>query len=158
MWDDDSFDGQEKMILSGYQRFPEALAESDNIRVLLNHEVVKIHHSGGLNTVTFRNGKWMRSKFVVISVPLGVLKANKIQFEPELPKDKRDAISSLGFGNVCKVLLCFQKMDFLDINQHYIGVVSSDVGKRGLATYLLNLHALASVPALMTFGLGPNAD
>jgi hypothetical protein len=37
-------------------------------------------------------------------------------------------------------------------------VADSDVTKRGLATYFLNLKPLANIPALMTFGLGANAD
>jgi hypothetical protein len=41
---------------------------------------------------------------------------------------------------------------------HYIGVVSEDISKRGLGTYFLNLKTIAGVPALMTFGLGNNAD
>lgn len=49
-------------------------------------------------------------------------------------------------------------MNFLKIYSHFIGVVSSDVNKRGFGTYFLNLKALANIPALMTFGLGPNAD
>ena len=40
----------------------------------------------------------------------------------------------------------------------YIGVVADDVHKRGAATYFLNLHSLVKVPAIMTFGLGPNSD
>jgi len=46
----------------------------------------------------------------------------------------------------------------IDTKSHYIGVVSDDICRRGLGTYFLNLKSLAKVPALMTFGLGDNAD
>ena len=41
----------------------------------------------------------LTSDSVVITVSLGVLKANKIQFEPSLPIEKRNAIDRAGFGN-----------------------------------------------------------
>ncbi len=75
-----------------------------------------------------------------------------------MPNWKNKAINSILFGNICKILLDFKNPDFLDSKSHYIGVVSNDVNKRGLGTYFLNLKALANIPALMTFGLGNNAD
>lgn len=42
--------------------------------------------------------------------------------------------------------------------EHYIGVIPNDVQKRGSAAYFLNIQALTGLPALMTFGLGPNAN
>jgi monoamine oxidase len=44
------------------------------------------------------------------------------------------------------------------LKEHYIGVLSNNIDKRGSATYYLNITALTGLPALMTFGLGPNAD
>jgi monoamine oxidase len=44
---------------------------------------------------------------VVVTVPLGVLKAGDIAFEPPLPEGKRRAIESLGYGDVIKILLLF---------------------------------------------------
>jgi hypothetical protein len=41
---------------------------------------------------------------------------------------------------------------------HYIAVVPDDVEQRGSAGYFLNIRALTGSPALMTFGLGPNAE
>lgn len=40
---------------------------------------------------------------VVVTVPLGVLKAGSIRFVPELPGWKQDAIRKLGFGDLNKV-------------------------------------------------------
>lgn len=93
-----------------------------------------------------------------MAVPLGVLKKKVIQFSPPLPSWKSEAIDALGFGNVCKILIDFPDATFTSSTNHYIGVVSNDVTKRGLATYFLNLKELADVPALMTFGLGANAN
>ena len=40
---------------------------------------------------------------MIVSVPLGVLKANTISFHPPLPEWKTQAISNLGFGLLNKV-------------------------------------------------------
>lgn len=37
-------------------------------------------------------------------------------------------------------------------------MVEDNIQKRGSATYFLNFSGLAGLPALMTFGLGANAD
>ena len=42
---------------------------------------------------------------VIVTVPLGCLKAGDIAFDPPLPEWKTDAISKLGFGNLNKVSL-----------------------------------------------------
>jgi hypothetical protein len=61
-------------------------------------------------------------------------------------------------GNVCKILIVPKKHFKISDKEHYIGIVSNDVNKRGSATYFLNLEYVAKVQAYMTFGLGPNAD
>ena len=48
-------------------------------------------------------GGTLRARRAVITVPLGVLKAGDITFEPPLPEAKAAAISSLGFGALDKV-------------------------------------------------------
>ncbi len=37
--DDSSFQGTDKIVVSGYQRFVQYLSNHDNIKVLLNHKV-----------------------------------------------------------------------------------------------------------------------
>jgi monoamine oxidase len=44
---------------------------------------------------------------IIITVPLGVLKANAITFEPELPTETKAAIDGLEMGNIVKVLFEF---------------------------------------------------
>jgi hypothetical protein len=61
-------------------------------------------------------------------------------------------------GNVCKILIVPKKYINITDSDNYIGVVSSDVDKRGAATFFLNFASLAKIPAYMTFGLGPNAN
>ena len=48
-----------------------------------------------------------RADAVVLSVPLGVLKANVMSFHPPLPEWKTQAIHNLGFGLLNKVGVVF---------------------------------------------------
>jgi monoamine oxidase len=47
------------------------------------------------------------ARHVVVAVPLGVLKAGVVTFDPPLPSRKREAIERLGVGAVDKVILVF---------------------------------------------------
>ena len=48
-------------------------------------------------------GEALRADSAVVTVPLGVLKAGGIAFDPPLPPWKADAIRRLGFGALNKV-------------------------------------------------------
>ena len=89
---------------------------------------------------------------------MGALKKGNIVFEPELPSWKTEAINSLGFGNVCKIFLHFTGKNFTAPKEHFLGVVNDDVNKRGLVNSFLNLKEIAQIPAMIAFGLGPNAE
>jgi lysine-specific histone demethylase 1 len=45
---------------------------------------------------------------VLVTVPLGVLKAGSIAFQPPLPQRKQEAIERMGFGTLNKVRSCPQ--------------------------------------------------
>lgn len=58
--------------------------------------------SGDAEVVT-ASGEVLRCDAVIVTVPLGVLKAGAIRFEPELPAWKQEAVRRLGFGDLNKV-------------------------------------------------------
>jgi hypothetical protein len=51
----------------------------------------------------------IRASRVVVTVPLGVLKAGKIAFSPPLPERKREAVERLRFGNAIKIVASFTR-------------------------------------------------
>jgi monoamine oxidase len=55
-----------------------------------------------------REGSEYRARFAIVTVPLGVLKAGAIRFDPALPLEKRAAIDRIGFGNVFALQLRLQ--------------------------------------------------
>lgn len=52
------------------------------------------------------SGQEYEGAAVIVTVPLGCLKAGDIAFQPPLPPWKTEAIEKLGFGNLNKVKLC----------------------------------------------------
>lgn len=103
------------------------------------------------------NGAIFRANKVIIAVPLGALKKGDIKFEPALPGEKVAAIQRMGVGNVCKILLEFDK-PITTSKQHYFTVLSENPKESGLATFFMNINALNQKPLLMTFGLGESSD
>jgi monoamine oxidase len=57
--------------------------------------------------VTTTNGLLFAADAVVVTLPLGVLKANTVEFAPPLPAPQVDAISKLALGQKCKVYVQF---------------------------------------------------
>lgn len=77
---------------------------------------------------------------VLCTLTLGVLKVavspppynqmNTVKFDPPLPIWKQDAIKRLGFGNLNKVILCFDRI-FWDPTTNLFGHVGSTTASRG---------------------------
>jgi monoamine oxidase len=56
---------------------------------------------------------------VIVTVPIGVLQAGHLRFDPALPNDKQDAIGKLGLGLLNKLYLKFDK-PFWDVDKPWI--------------------------------------
>ncbi len=77
-----------------------------NLDVRLNHPVSSITTRPDDVVVRTDRGEH-RGAAVVVTVPLGVLQAGAIEFEPALPAPKASAIGALGMGVMDKVVLQF---------------------------------------------------
>ncbi len=91
-------------IEGGYRRLIDLLAADLDIR--LGTCVEQIRYGDHGVTVVTDQGEYQGSH-VIVTVPLGVLKANAIAFTPPLPEEKTQAIENMGFGNAEKVFLKF---------------------------------------------------
>jgi len=99
--------------------------------------------------VTVENGRNFVADAAVISVPLGVLKAERIKFEPKLPDWKEAAISDLGVGVENKIVLHFEKVFWPNVE--FLGVVAeTSYG----CSYFLNLHKATGHPVLVYMPAG----
>ncbi|MGD1936830.1 MAG: flavin monoamine oxidase family protein [Cyanophyceae cyanobacterium] len=99
------FDGGDHIFLEGYQGLIRLLWKG--LDVVLNASVKRIKSSKSSVEVTAENNLIFEGSHVIVTVPLGVLKGNKISFEPSLPAAKQSAIERLGFGSLEKVILVY---------------------------------------------------
>ena len=86
----------------------------------------------------------MAADRVIVTVPLGVLKAQTIAFDPPLPERKRRAIERLGFGLLNKVVLSFEE-PFWPESPDMIGLV----GQEQPVADLVNGLTFAGAPLLV---------
>jgi monoamine oxidase len=103
------------------------------------------------------NGDLGRFDAVIVTVPLGVLKAQRVAFTPALPKDKDTAIRRLGFGLLDKLYLRFDTV-FWDAETTWI--LTPETGlPPGQFNQWLNLAPVLDAPILLGFnGAGPARD
>ena len=96
--------GDHCFIPGGNEKFVRALAEDLPIFYGRTVECVKYGSDGVLVCAA---GQEFRGDVALCTVPLGVLKKGDIEFVPELPQRKKDAIHRLGFGLLNKVAILY---------------------------------------------------
>ena len=140
----EEYGGVEKISANGYDTIPTYLAQG--LDVQLNQRVSGVDYSGSKVKVT-HNGTVSEADFVLVTVPLGVLKKNKIQFTPALPAAKQTAIEKLGMNCVNKFLLTWNTA-FWDDVQYLIYTPEA----KDKFNYFVNVRKIhPNVNALMTF-------
>ena len=106
-WDDDgAFEGGDALFPNGFGAIPEHLAKGLSIR--LGQVVQRIAWDDAGVRIDV-DGRTLRADRVIVSVPLGVLKAGAIEFTPRLPAAKRHAIEALRMGVLNKCFLRFPR-------------------------------------------------
>lgn len=146
--DDEVFPGEDVIITNGYDKVANFLATSLDVR--LNSKVTKINYSADKSIISY-NGQSIEADFVIVAVPLGVLKNNSIEFVPNLTTVKTAALNRLKMGNVNKFLLTWDNT-FWDNSLQYIGYTPETKGK---FNYFLNVNKFnPTANALMTFAFG----
>ncbi|KAE9588351.1 hypothetical protein Lal_00002955 [Lupinus albus] len=154
------FGGAHCMIKGGYSTVVESLGEG--LAVHLNHVVTNVSY--GINEsyqnnkvkVSTSNGNEFFGDAVLITLPLGCLKAETIQFSPPLPPWKYSSIQRLGFGVLNKVILEFPCV-FWDDAVDYFGATSEERGKRGHCFMFWNVRKTVGAPVLIALVVGKAA-
>jgi polyamine oxidase len=135
------FKGPDVILPGGYMELSRHLARGLNIRQ--GAEVTRIAHGGAQVRIETSQGTVTADR-VIVTVPLGVLKAGTIAFDPPLPEPKRHAIERLGFGLLNKVVVAFDK-PFWPESRPMIGLVGADQP----VTDLVNGLIFAGTPLLV---------
>ncbi|GAU12612.1 hypothetical protein TSUD_132220 [Trifolium subterraneum] len=134
--------GGHGLMVRGYLPVINTLAKGLDIR--LGHRVTNVVRRYNGVKVTVENGKTFIADAAIVAVPLGVLKAKRISFEPKLPDWKEAAIAELGVGLENKIILHFENVFWPNVE--FLGVVAdTSYG----CSYFLNLHKAARHPVLV---------
>ena len=144
------FGGAEVFMIDGYDRIVDHLAAGLDIR--LEHAVDTVSSAGARVQVTCGVRRFDADR-VVVAVPLGVLQAGGITFDPPLPNDKLAAVTSVGFSAVAKFLFTWPRPFWDDTDLLLVGAESPDI-----FTLFINLERqLPGSDALMTFAFASEA-
>ncbi len=93
---------------------------------------------------------------VLVTVPLGCLKAETIRFEPQLPDWKLASIERLGFGLLNKVVMEFT-VPCWDETVDYFGAAAECTELRGRCFMFWNLKRTGGAPILLALVVGKAA-
>lgn len=158
------FGGAHCMIKGGYDTVLESLAKG--LDVQLNHVVTEVLYgseelgaSGNSRKfvkISTSNGNEFVGDAVLITVPLGCLKAQTIKFSPSLPDWKLSSIDRLGFGLLNKIVLEFPEV-FWDDNVDYFGATAEQTDLRGQCFMFWNLKKTVGAPVLIALLVGKAA-
>ncbi len=133
----------DSVFIDGAQALTASLATDLDIR--LGHVVTKIEHGERGVRVQTSQGEFSGDA-AIVTLPLGVLKAETVEFSPPLPDDKRRAIANLGMGALTKIVLRFAE-PFWPERQYVFGCLSSQPDREPLA--IVNLFKTHRLPALV---------
>jgi monoamine oxidase len=144
-YDQDSWLGgrQDSYMVDGYGELVDTLA--DNLDIRLSTVVSSVSY-GNFGVRVETNRGTQQAAYAVITVPLGVLKANNITFSPILTRAKRGAISRLGVGTLNKLYLGFGERFWDD--REAIGYQSANRGEWSL---WMDLEHILGEPILLAF-------
>lgn len=144
--DDDEFGGTSVIFPRGYVGIVEGLARGLDVR--LGQKVRRIDWSPDGVAVTTENGRF-DGDGAVVTLPLGVLRDGGIQFSPDLPGVKREAIHRLRMGVLDKAVLRFSRAFWPEAgNFAYLSATP------GEWPAFVNLNSVLGAPCLMGFAAG----
>ncbi|UNB55992.1 FAD-dependent oxidoreductase [Mycolicibacterium sp. YH-1] len=122
--DGKAFDGDDVLFPNGYNAIVDHIGKS--VKVQTGTEVIGIQLHKSIVDITTTTGQ-IFADAVVVTVPLGVLKADKIKFEPPLPQAHQAAIDHLSVGVLSKTFLKYDK-PFWDTSIDWLGYGDSTPG------------------------------
>lgn len=153
--DDSDYDGDDRLFPGGYTRILGSADPAIDLR--LGTEVRSVRAHDGSVQLASGAGPLGRFDAVIVTVPLGVLKQQRIAFSPPLPEAKQTAIDRLGYGLLDKLYMQFDEV-FWDAGATWI--LTPETGlPPGQFNQWLNLAPVLDAPILVGFnGAQPARD
>lgn len=125
---------------------------AQGLTIHFNQPVQSIRHDAFGATVTTSDATY-QSDAVVITVPLGILRTGRLQFDPPLPAAKTQAIARIGYGGdgvLNKLVLRFPRVFWPETRNRFLSLLA-EPDRRGIFTSWISLTPLVQEPLLMTF-------
>ena len=145
------YDGEDFLFPYGYDQLFSALTPDLDIR--LSTPVRSVEYSARSARLS-TTGSETEFDAVLVTVPLGVLKADDIRFSPRLPREKQDAIKRLGMGLLDKACFKFDRI-FWDTEADFI--VYSGTNPDRFVPWL-NMAKYTGAPVLLAFNAASTAE
>lgn len=150
-WDEGKeFGGGDMLVVGGLGLLPAMMAKGLQVRV--GAVVETVDWSGSSPGVVLRGGETLSARAVLVTLPLGALKAGAIEFVPRLPEEKIEAVRRLGFGSYQKTFLLFEKG-----TKFPPGPVIRERSRGEAWSVWCNLSDFTGLPILMALNAGPAA-
>ena len=152
-WDDgyELYGEGDSVFWHGYQALVEKLA--DGLTVRLNCRVNAVTYGGDGAGVTLQTSQGvLTGDAAIVTLPLGVLKAGAVTFDPPLPERKTQAIQRLGVGVLAKLAYTFDEV-FWPRNQYVFGFVGGD-DPGSAPTVFVNVWSSHGLPGLVILAGG----
>lgn len=145
-WFDDGkfFGGDDALFLDGYGVLIRHLARG--LSITLGESVTAVDWAANPVKVTTTKAVYTADR-VIVTLPLGVLKAGMVKFIPDLPAAKRKAIKTLGMGVLNKCYLRFPHA-FWPTDVDWLEQIPA---KRGEWTEWVSFMRVAEWPILLGF-------
>lgn len=151
-WNSTDYSGHDVVFPGGYSQILEAFNGAFDIRLEAEVSAVSLQENG---VVIDLKDDVSEFDAVIVTLPLGVLKQNRVRFTPVLPDEKRHAIERLGMGTLDKLYLLYEDV-FWDAEATWILTPENDL-PRGHFNQWLNLAPYIGQPILVGFNGGTPA-
>ncbi len=143
--------GPDLLIKGGASQLINKIAEGTKVETGVEVSSIKLGRSSV--EVRTRSGSVIRADGCVVTVPLGVLKAGGVRFDPPLPAASRRAISRIGFGLLDKVFLSYNESWWPEATNQ-LGTVGAPLAN---TISVFPLSRLTGTPLAVGFTGGPYA-
>eukprot|EP01126_Amoeba_proteus_P054314 TRINITY_DN6679_c0_g2_i2.p1 TRINITY_DN6679_c0_g2~~TRINITY_DN6679_c0_g2_i2.p1 ORF type:complete len:465 (-),score=58.45 TRINITY_DN6679_c0_g2_i2:105-1499(-) len=159
---DSEFPGKtEELFPTGYDTLIYGLAARFQDRIFKNKVVTIVDYTNPKNiTVTCQDGSVYYTRTLIITVPLGVLKAGSIIFKPQLPGPHLQSINKLGMGvAIDKIFMKFDDDFWSEIStETFFSSTSGNTPEtRGRFPQFLNGKKVFGVNVLLGFAFSTYA-
>eukprot|EP00798_Chlamydomonas_sp_ICE-L_P028349 gene28349-31474_t len=114
---DKAFSGKDNILVDGYSTIIDGLVEQGArpVTIRFNQIVLSVNYGESPVEVTMADGSVVRAKYVISTLPLGVMQADVVKWSPPLPAAMRKAMYTLEMGLYNKLTMVFNT-NFWDLD------------------------------------------